>query len=74
MSISYPSQISQKAGFEPSKNIFSNWLRYRAGASNYDECAANYGYDAGNRPILYHPLIRIRKSNVSLHNMDSKHS
>ena len=31
-------------------------------------------YDARNRPILYHPSIRISKSNVSLHNMDSKHS
>ncbi|KAH0851496.1 LOW QUALITY PROTEIN: hypothetical protein HID58_094702 [Brassica napus] len=30
-----------------------------------DECA-NYGYI----PILYHPSIRISKSNVSLHNMD----
>nr|ATL76608.1 hypothetical protein [Chenopodium album] len=26
------------------------------------------------RPIFYHPSIRISKSNVSLHNMDSKHS
>nr|XP_048322425.1 NAD(P)H-quinone oxidoreductase chain 4, chloroplastic [Ziziphus jujuba var. spinosa] len=33
-----------------------------------------YGYDAKNRSILYHPSIRISKSNVSLHNMDSKHS
>ncbi|KAL0308018.1 UNVERIFIED_CONTAM: protein Ycf2 [Sesamum calycinum] len=32
---------------------------------NYDEC---YGYDAGTRPTLYHPSIRISKSNVSLHN------
>jgi len=25
--------------------------------ADYDECAANYGYDAGNIPIFYHPYI-----------------
>ncbi|KAH0854177.1 hypothetical protein HID58_090145 [Brassica napus] len=31
------------------------------GASNYDECA-NYGYDVGNRPILYHPSFELAKA------------
>jgi len=31
-------------------------------------------YMTPKRPIGYHPSIRISKNNVSLHNMDSKHS
>ena len=53
--------------------MFQLLSTYRVGAANYDECV-NYGYDARNWLILYHLLIRISKSNVSLHNMDIKYS